>query len=50
MPWLEKLDTRSQTWAWPNRWVYLAVKWYLAALGGFLVFRLFLERIGVMDI
>lgn len=50
MSWLAKLDARSQTWVWPNRWVYLAVKWYLAGLGGFIVIRLFLERIGVMAI
>ena len=44
MSWLATLDARSTKWSVPNRWLYLAVKWSLIGLGGFLWVMLWYER------
>ena len=47
MAWLAKLDARAATWPTPGRWAYVGVKWYLVALGAFLLFMTSLDRLGL---
>lgn len=50
MPWLKRLDARAKQWHWITRAPYLALKWYLILLGGFLVIRLMLDRMHIWPI
>lgn len=50
MPWMDRLDKRSQAWPIALRVPYIALKWYLILLGGFLVIRLALDRTGIWSI
>jgi hypothetical protein len=50
MAWLANLDTRAKHWPKPARWAYVGFKWYLIALGGFMVIRLWLDRIGLWSL
>lgn len=47
MPWLDKLDAKTQHWPTPLRWGYQALKWYLVVMGGFALLRLWLDRTGL---
>jgi hypothetical protein len=50
MSWIASLDTRAARWPLSIRGTYLAVKWALVGLGGFLVLRMALDRIGLLSI
>ncbi len=50
MAWLERLDARAAYWPTPTRWLYTGVKWYLVALGGFALARVFLDRVGIWSL
>lgn len=48
--WITSLDRASRRWPRPARWLYLALKWYLVALGAFALVRLWLDRIGIWSL
>lgn len=50
MAWLAKLDARVAQWPQAARWGYVALKWYLVALGAFALGRVWLDRIGVWSL
>jgi hypothetical protein len=43
--WLAKLDARASKWPKPAHWAYLAVKWYLAAVGAFALLYAFSQNL-----
>lgn len=45
--WLKRLDAKASRWPRPVFWAYLALKWYLAALGAFALLRIWADRTGV---
>jgi hypothetical protein len=47
MAWLAQLDTRAQHWPPAGRWMYVAVKWTLIALGAFALGGVLLDRSGL---
>jgi len=50
MAWLARLDSRTAQWPPLFRSLYLLVKWSLIALGAFLLFRTYLDRLGIWRI
>jgi hypothetical protein len=47
MAWLDRLDKKAASWPTPARWSYVALKWYLIALGAFALIRVSLDRTGI---
>lgn len=47
MAWLAKLNVQSHRWPWPFRWAYVAMKWYLAAIGAFALIMWWLHTLGL---
>lgn len=50
MAFIKKCDAWAARRAWPVRWVYLGVKWYLVALGALMVILLWLDRTGLRSL
>lgn len=50
MAWITALDTRSQHWPAPQRWLYLGVKWGLVLLGAFALGGVLLDRFGMLSL
>jgi hypothetical protein len=47
MAWLAHLDNRARQWPRPVFFGYLALKWYLVAMGAFALLRISLDRTGI---
>lgn len=47
MAWLSELEARVVKWPAPARWLFFGAKWYLIAVGAFLLLGLMGERMGL---
>jgi hypothetical protein len=47
MSWLARLDDRARAWPLAVRLGYWALKWYLAAVGAFLLLMYYTHRLGL---
>lgn len=47
MAWLARLDAAAKRAPTPLYWLYLAVKWYLVAIGAFALLMYTLHRLGL---